>query len=93
VGTWYKTPREEMTGTRQAVSDKLKRLELPIAAGLVRYAGGELAACLGQRPAQPPALLRGYRGRVRDGNPVAGTEPRLLELRRYRAMCSRPDLL
>ena len=85
VGAWYKTHREEMAVTRQAVYDKLKRLELPIAAGLVRYAGGELAACLRQMPAQPPALLRGYRVRVLDGNHLAGTEHRLLELRRYRA--------
>ena len=46
VGAWYKTHREDLTVTRQAVYDKLKRLELPIAAGLVRYAGREVAACL-----------------------------------------------
>jgi hypothetical protein len=85
VGAWYKTHREEMTVTRQAVYDKLKRLELPIAAGLVRYAGREVAACLRQMPAQPQVLLPGYRVRVLDGNHLAGTEHRLLELRRYRA--------
>jgi hypothetical protein len=35
VGAWYKAHREAMPVTRQAVYDKLKRLELPIAAGLV----------------------------------------------------------
>ena len=35
VGAWYKAHREEMSVTRQAVYDKLQRLELPIAAGLV----------------------------------------------------------
>src|SRR5438093_12331861 len=37
VGAWYKTHREDLAVTRQAGYDKLKRLELPIAAGLVRY--------------------------------------------------------
>lgn len=85
VGAWYKAHREEVTVTRQAVYDKLKRLELPIAAGLVQYAGRELGACLQQMPAPPPPLLRGYRVRVLDGNHLAGTEHRLGELRRYRA--------
>jgi IS4 transposase len=85
VGAWYKAHGGEMAVTRQAVYDKVKRLELPIAAGLVRYAGGELGACLRQMAAQPRALLKGYRVRVLDGNHLAGTEHRLSELRRYRA--------
>jgi hypothetical protein len=85
VGAWYKAHREEVTVTRQAVYDKLKRLELPIAAGVVQYAGRELGACLRQMPAPPPPPLRGYRVRVLDGNHLAGTEHRLLELRRHRA--------
>lgn len=85
VGAWYKAHREELPVTRQAVYDKLKRLELPIAAGLVQYAGRELGASLRQMPIPPPPLLQGYRVRVLDGNHLAGTEHRLLELRRYRA--------
>lgn len=85
VGAWYKAHGEELTVTRQAVYDKLKRLELPIAAGLVQYAGRELGASLRQMPAPPPPLLRGYRVRVLDGNHLAGTEHRLVKLRRYRA--------
>jgi Transposase DDE domain len=77
--------REEMPVTRQAVYDTLKHLELPIAAGLVEYAGRELGASLRQMPAPPPPLLPGYRVRVLDGNHLAGTAHRLLELRRYRA--------
>ncbi len=85
VGAWYKAHREELSVTRQAVYDKLKRLELPIAAGLVEYAGRELGTSLRQMPTPPPPLLPGYRVRVLDGNHLAGTEHRLLELRRYRA--------
>jgi hypothetical protein len=85
VGAWDQAHREEMPVTRQAGYDKLKRWELPIAAGLVEYAGRELGASLRQRPAPPPPLLPGSRVRVLDGNHWAGTEQRLLELRRYRA--------
>src|SRR5882762_2335714 len=85
VGAWYKAHREEMPVTRQAVYDKLKRLELPTAAGLVAYAWRELGACLRQMPSPLPPLLPGYRVRVLDGNHLAGTEHRVGELRRYRA--------
>ena len=85
VGAWYKAHGEELSVTRQAVYDKLKRLELPIAAGLVEYSGRELGASLQQMPTPPPPLLPGYRVRVLDGNHLAGTEHRLVELRRYRA--------
>src|SRR3989454_10609344 len=57
VGAWYQTHREDLTVTRQAVYDKLKRLEMPIAAGLVRYAGRELAARPQQMPAPPRNLM------------------------------------
>src|SRR4029077_19835182 len=36
-------------------------------------------------PSPPSPLLPGYRVRVLDGNHLAGTEHRLLALRRYRA--------
>src|SRR4029453_7979003 len=85
VGDWYKAHHDEMPVTRQAVYDKLKHLELPPAAGLVAYAGGELGARCRQTPSPPPPLLSGYRVRVLDGNHVAGTEHRVKELRRYRA--------
>jgi hypothetical protein len=85
VGAWYKAHHDEVSVTRQAVYDKLKHLELPTAAGLVAYAGRELGACLQQMPSPPSPLLPGYRVRVLDGNHLAGTDHRVLELRRYRA--------
>jgi hypothetical protein len=85
VGAWYKAHREELAVTRQAGYDQLKRVELPSAAGLGEYAGRARGASLRQMPAPPPPLLPGYRVRGLDGNHWAGTEPRLWELRRYRA--------
>jgi IS4 transposase len=85
VGAWYKSHAEEMTVTRQAVYDKLKHMELPVSAELVRYSGSELLGCLRKMKAKPRPLLPGYHVRALDGNHLAGTEHRILELRRYRA--------
>ena len=59
VGAWDQAQGEELSVTRQAGSDKLKRRELPIAAGLVADSGRELAARLRQMPPPPPPLLPG----------------------------------
>jgi IS4 transposase len=85
VGAWYKTHPDEVSVTRQAVYDKLKHLETPISAALVQYSGTELRSCLERLKPLPPEPLPGYRLRVLDGNHLAGTEHRILELRRYRA--------
>ena len=85
VGAWYKSHPGKVDVTRQAVYDKLKHMELPISAALVSYSGSELLDCLRRMKAQAPPLLPGYRIRVLDGNHLAGTEHRILELRRYRA--------
>jgi len=85
VGAWYKSHVGELPVTRQAVYDKLKHMELPISAALVRYSGNELLDCLRRMKAKPSPILPGYRVRVLDGNHLAGTEHRILELRRYRA--------
>jgi hypothetical protein len=84
-GAWDKGPQAEVAVTRQAVYEKLKGVELPRAAGVVKYSGRELGVSLQQMPTPPPPLLPGYRVRVLDGNHLAGTEHRLLALRRYRA--------
>lgn len=85
VGAWYKTHQEEMPVSRQAVYDKLKHLELPISAALVRYSATTLLPVVREMAHLPPPFLAGYRVRVLDGNHLAGTEHRLLELRRHRA--------
>jgi len=85
VGAWYKAHPGEVSVTRQAVYDKLKHLELPISAALVRHSDAELRPVLKGMGIRPPGLLPGFRVRVLDGNHLAGTDHRILELRRHRA--------
>jgi hypothetical protein len=85
VGAYYQAHYNEIPVSRQSVYDKLKRLEPPVAAALVRYSGEQLLVCVKAMGSQPPPLLPGYRVRVLDGNHLAGTEHRIFELRRFRA--------
>jgi len=85
VGAWYKAHPGELSVTRQAVYDKLKHLELPISAALVRHSEAELRPALKAMGIRPAPLLPGYRLRVLDGNHLAGTDHRILELRRHGA--------
>jgi Transposase DDE domain len=85
VGAWYTGHPEGVPVTRQAVYEKLKHLELPISAAVVGYSADQLLPCLSGMTSPAPALLSGYRVRVLDGNHLAGTDHRILELRRYRA--------
>jgi hypothetical protein len=85
VGAYCQAHRKEIPVTRQAVYDKLKRMESQVPAALVRYSATELLSCLKLMKTQPPPLLPHYRVRVLDGNHLAGTEHRIFELRRFRA--------
>ncbi len=85
VGAYYKEHQDEIPVTRQAVYDKLKHMELPISAALVRYSADTLSPVLRNMKAKPKSLLPGYRVRVIDGNHLGGTDHRIFELRRYRA--------
>ncbi len=85
VGAWYQSHQDEMPVTRQALYDKLKHTDLPVPAALVQYAGRELRACFTALKVRPRSLLAGHRLRILDGNHLAGTEHRILELRPHRA--------
>jgi len=85
VGAWYKKHTEELSVTRQAVYDKLKHVELPTSAGLVRYSYAELMPAAKAMGIRPQPLLAGYRVRALDGNHLSGTDHRILETRRHRA--------
>jgi hypothetical protein len=85
VGAWCKGHPDELNVTRQAVYDKLKHIELPVSAGLVRYSYAELLPVAKGMGIRPRPLLTGYRVRALDGNHLSGTEHRILETRRLRA--------
>ena len=85
VGAYYQTHPDEIPVTRQAVYNKLKRMEPQVAAALVHYSAEELLPCIKAMGSQPPPLLPRYRVRVLDGNHLTGTEHRIFELRRFRA--------
>jgi IS4 transposase len=85
VGAWYKAHPDELNVTRQAVYDKLKHVELPVSAALVRYSYAELLPVAKSMGIRPRPLLTGYNVRALDGNHLSGTEHRILETRRHRA--------
>ena len=57
VGAYYQAHQLEISVTRQAVYDKLKRMELQIPAALVHYSALELLACLKHMESPPPPLV------------------------------------
>jgi DDE family transposase len=85
VGAWFTRYHHELSVTRQALYDKLKHTDLPVAEALVRYSAETLMPCLEALPGQAPPLLAKYRVRVLDGNHLTGTEHRIFETRRFRA--------
>lgn len=85
VGAYYQAHPDEIPVTRQAVYNKLKRLEPQVAAALVHYSAEQLLPAIKAMGAQSPPLLPHYRVRVLDGNHLTGTEHRIFELRRFRA--------
>ncbi len=85
VGAFYQAHPDEIPVTRQAVYDKLKRLESQVPAALVHYSGEELGPCMKAMRSQALPLLPRYRVRVLDGNHLTGTEHRIFELRRFRS--------
>jgi hypothetical protein len=85
VGAYYQAHRDEIPVSRQAVYDKLKRMEARVPAALTHYSAEELLPCVKAMGSQAPPLLPRYRVRVLDGNHLAGTEHRIFELRRFRA--------
>lgn len=85
VGAYYQDHTAELAVTRQAVYDKLKHMEPRVPAALTRYSAAALRPCIEAMPGPPASPLPGCRVRVLDGNHLAGTEHRILELRRSRA--------
>jgi hypothetical protein len=83
VNAWYQDHDRDFT--RQAVYEKLQRIEPEVVAALVHYSAAQLQPTIGGLRRAPKAPLPGYRLRVLDGNHLTGTQHRLKGLRRYRA--------
>lgn len=71
----------ELKVSAQAVYDKLRRLDLPVAEAVVRDSACHLGAVMTHLAAGLPEPLPGYRARVIDGNLLGKTERRLGPLR------------
>ena len=78
---YYQDNRDKFTVSVTALYEKLKGVELHVAAGLVQETSERLAAIVEALAGKLPPLLPGYRLRILDGNALAGTDHRLKELR------------
>jgi hypothetical protein len=71
----------EIRVSAQAVYDKIRCLDLPIAEAVVADSARQLGAVMAQLGAGLPEPLPGYRARIVDGNLLGKTERRLKPLR------------
>jgi hypothetical protein len=77
----YRERSGELGVSAQAVYDKLRRLDLPVAEAIVRDSACHLGATMIHLGAGLPEPLPGYRARVIDGNLLSKTERRVGPLR------------
>src|SRR3989337_2508932 len=84
VGAYYQAHPDEIPVTRQAVYNKLKRMEPQVPAALVHYSAEELLPCIKAMGSQGPPFLPRSRVRGLVGTHLTGTEHRIFELRRFR---------
>lgn len=78
----YLAQAESIGVSVKAVYDKLARTEPAVSERLVRDTAADLAAVVGRWRVSAKPPLKGYRLLIVDGNHLAGTDHRLLELRR-----------
>ena len=81
VNAAYRVLAPRLPVSDQAIYDKLQRVELAVAAALVRDAAQRVAPVLHALRATLPPWLPGYRVKILDGNHLQATEHRLPELR------------
>ena len=77
----YQAQAQKLGVSDQAVYDKLNHVELCVSAELVRDSSRQAAPVIGVLRAKLPALLKGYRTKILDGNHLSATEHRIEELR------------
>jgi len=77
----YRKLEDQLPVSDQSVYNKLRHVELPVSAALVRDSARRVAPVIRALRAALPPLLPGYRIKFLDGNHLAATEHRLEELR------------
>jgi hypothetical protein len=76
---------DTLTVTKEAVYDKIDRVETSTSAALVRHAGTAFTAVVDALGGRKDPWLAGYRTRILDGSHLPGTEHRIAPLRATRA--------
>jgi hypothetical protein len=79
----YLASQEDFSVSLRALYDKLQGVEPQVARALVRESNERLAPVIRALRAELPALLRGYRVKILDGNHLAATEHRVRETRAF----------
>lgn len=77
----YQAQAEKLGVSDQAVYDKLNHIEVRVSAELVRDSARQAAPVIRSLRAKMPALLKGYRTKILDGNHLSASEHRIEELR------------
>lgn len=77
----YRKLEEQIPVSDQSVYNKLQHVELAVSAALVQQSAQQVAPILAALKASLPPLLPGYHVKILDGNHLAATQHRLMELR------------
>lgn len=77
----YQARADTLPVSDQALYDKLQHVEPAVSAALVRDSAQQVEPVIRTLRATLPAWLPGFRVKIVDGNHLAGTDPRLPELR------------
>jgi hypothetical protein len=81
VSAAYRAVSDTLPVSLTALYNKINGIESGVTAALVRHTGSRLGPVIEAMGAQHPALLKGYRIKILDGNHLAATERRLAVLR------------
>ena len=81
----YQSKSEEIGVTAKALYDKLQRVEGGVSRQMVRETASHMAQIIDKTKGALPALLRGYRVKIVDGNHLRRTQRRIQELSKLNA--------
>src|SRR5512143_3023654 len=85
INSAYDKMADRLTVTKEAVYDKIDRVETATGAALVRHTGAAFTRVIDALGGRRDPWLPGYRTRILDGSHLPGTEHRIAPLRTTRA--------